>query len=242
MDRPRPDALGAPAVRNALALSHEYVRRVVRSGDLVVDATAGNGHDTLFLAGLVGPQGLVLAFDVQEEAVRRTWERVSVAGMESRCRVFSEGHEHLAERVSEAGRETDVAAVMFNLGYLPGADHALGTRAATTLPALRQAMACLRPGGIVTVGIYYGGDSGFDEKDAVLSFVEGIDVHGFAVQKTEMVNSRSCPPIFLCIEKLMPGKRKARYVDEPASEDTVESDGPASEGTVEAVGPTSISE
>ena len=80
----------------------------------------------------------------------------------------------------------------------------------------------------MTVGIYYGGDSGFEEKDAVLSFAEGIDVHGFAVQKTEMVNSRSCPPIFLCIEKLVLGKRKARYVDAPASDVAGESDGPAS--------------
>lgn len=217
MEPTRPDVPFAPVVRNALALSHEYVRRVVHPGDFVVDATAGNGHDTLFLAGIVGPGGTVLAFDVQGEAVRKTKERVESAGMGDRCRILTEGHEHLAERVAEMDRASDVAAVMFNLGYLPGADHALGTRADTTLPALVQAMSCLRPGGIVTVGIYYGGDSGFEERDAVLAFVEGIDVHGYAVQKTEMVNSRSCPPIFLCIEKLLPGKRKPRYVDVPDS-------------------------
>ncbi len=206
-----------PVVRNALALSHDYIRKVVRPGDLVVDATAGNGHDTLFLAGLVGPEGLVLAFDVQQEAVRRTVERLEAAGMGARCRVFAEGHQHLGKRVHEVGLTCRASAVMFNLGYLPGADHSSGTRATTTLPALGQAMACLRTGGIVTVGIYYGGDSGFEEKEAVLAFVESIDVHEFVVQKIEMVNSKSCPPIFLCIEKLVPGKRRDRYTDMPVS-------------------------
>ena len=196
----------APVVRNALALSHEYVRKVVRPGDLVVDATAGNGHDTAFLADLTGPGGLVLAFDVQGAAIRRTRERLETLGLTDRCRVYEEGHEHLGKRADEIAPGTAIAAVMFNLGYLPGADHALGTKAPTTIAAFEQAMARLRPGGLVTVALYYGGDSGFEERDAVLRYVETIDVHAFAVQKTEMVNSRSCPPIFLCIEKLPPGR------------------------------------
>jgi len=195
-----------PVVRNALALSHEFVRKVVRSGDLVVDATAGNGHDTAFLAGLTGSGGIVLAFDVQEAAIRRTRERLETLGLSDRCRLYEEGHEHLGARVDAVAPGTSISAVMFNLGYLPGADHALGTKAPTTIAALEQAMARLRPGGLVTVALYYGGDSGFEERDAVLRFVETIDVHTIAVQKTEMVNSRSCPPIFLCIEKLPPGR------------------------------------
>ncbi len=195
-----------PVVRNALALSHEYVRKVVGSGDLVVDATAGNGHDTAFLAELAGPDGLVLAFDVQEDAIRRTRDRLETLCLLDRCRLFAEGHELFGERLDGIAPGRPLAAVMFNLGYLPGADHALGTKAPTTIAALQQAMARLRPGGLATVALYYGGDSGFEERDAVLRFVESIDVHAFAVQKTEMVNSRSCPPIFLCIEKLSPGK------------------------------------
>ena len=210
MERQDSPQLQGPVIRNALALSHDYVRKVVRPGDLVVDATAGNGHDTLFLAGLVGPEGRVLAFDVQEEAVRRTRERLAEAGVLAQCRLFNEGHEHLEARVREEGGDRALSVVMFNLGYLPGADHALGTRAETTIPAIGQSLAGIRPGGIVTIALYYGGDSGFEERDAVLRFVEDIDVHGFAVQKVEMVNSRACPPIFLCIEKLYPGKRKDR--------------------------------
>lgn len=188
---------GQGVILNALGLSHRYVRQVVQTGDLAVDATAGNGGDTLFLAGLAGPEGIVHAFDIQEAAIRRTAERLQAAGLQERCRLHLASHDRMAELVPPG-----VRAVMFNLGYLPGGDHQIGTRAASTLAALDQARQLLLPGGIITIGLYYGGDSGFSERDAVLDYLSGIDVHTFAVQKIEMANAANCPPIFICIEKL----------------------------------------
>ncbi len=184
-------------ILNALFLSHRYVGQIVRPGDLVVDATAGNGGDTLFLADLAGETGHVHAFDIQAEALQNTAKRLKEAGLYERCSLHLSSHDRMDEFVP-----AKVRAVMFNLGYLPGGDHQIGTRPETTLAALEKARRLLLPGGIITIGLYYGGDSGFEERDAVLAAVRDLDVHSFAVQQIEMVNSKSCPPIFICIEKL----------------------------------------
>ena len=184
-------------ILNALGLSHQYGRQAVRPGDRVIDATAGNGGDTLFLAELVGPAGHVDAFDIQPDALAQTDRRLAAAGLTGRCTLHLASHDRMAALV-----EPGIRLVMFNLGYLPGGDHRIGTQAESTLAAFEQAMALLMPGGIITIGLYYGGDSGFAERDAVLAYLPGIDVHAFAVQKIEMANAANCAPIFICIEKL----------------------------------------
>lgn len=186
-------------IRNALGLSHQYATAVVRPGDTVVDATCGNGGDTVFLAGLVGPTGRVIAFDIQADAVAKTSQRLQTAGLTDRCVLHLASHDRLTELV-----EPGVRAVFFNLGYLPDGDHRIGTRAETTLAALGQALSLIQPGGMVSICLYYGGDSGFDEHDAVLAYLQTIPVERFAVQKIEMANARACPPIFICCERLAP--------------------------------------
>lgn len=188
---------GQGLVRNALHLSHEYARAVVRPGDRVVDATCGNGGDTVFLAELVGPEGLVEGFDIQAEAIRKTRDRLEQAGLAERCHLHLASHDRMADFV-----DPGVSCVLFNLGYLPGGDHAVGTRPATTLPAIARALELVRIGGAVLICLYYGGDSGFDEHAAVLDYIRSIPVRDFAVQKIELANAANCPPIFICCEKL----------------------------------------
>ena len=110
-------------LRSARYLAAEALERVIGPGDTAVDATMGNGHDTLTLCRLVGPAGRVYAFDVQRDAVERTRERLRDAGMLDRASLFCLGHECMAEVV-----KTPVTAVVFNLGWLPGGDHAVTTR------------------------------------------------------------------------------------------------------------------
>ena len=184
-------------ILNALGLSHQYVRKVVQPGDRVVDATAGNGGDTILLAGLAGAAGHVDAFDIQPAALESTRKRLEAAGAADRCTLHLASHDQMAALVAPG-----IRAIMFNLGYLPGGDHSIGTKPVSTLAALDQAMQLLLPGGIITLGIYYGGDSGFAERDAVLAFLRTINVHDFAVQKIEMINAVNCAPIFVCIENL----------------------------------------
>lgn len=156
------------------AAAHGVVKEVVKPGDLVVDATAGNGHDTLFLAELVGEKGRVLAFDVQQAAIRSTRERLVGAGAEPWVELLEESHGMLLER---AGRRT-VAAVMFNLGYLPGGDHELVTEVGETCKAVVQALFVLKSGGVMTIVCYTGHPGGEEEAASVVMGLEKIRDEG----------------------------------------------------------------
>ena len=184
-------------IKNSLGQSHELIRKTVREGDTVIDATAGNGGDTLFLAQLVGESGKVYSFDIQKRAHDKTLEKLKAANLDSRVCQIHDGHQNIDGYIREK-----VKAVMFNLGYLPGGDHSVGTRGETTSMAVGKAMDILEVNGIITIVVYYGGDSGFDEKDQIMEYIKGIDSRQFAVMKTEFVNQINCPPILICIEKL----------------------------------------
>lgn len=185
-------------IRNSLGQSHEIMMKAVREGDTVIDATAGNGGDTVFLARLVGAGGRVYSFDIQQRALDRTLEKLKAEGLEDRVSLIRDGHQNMD--VHGTGK---IRAAMFNLGYLPGGDHSIGTRAGTAVPALEKAMELLEVHGIITMVIYYGGDSGFDEKERIMEYIKHIDPRRFSVMKSEFVNQINCPPILICIEKLM---------------------------------------
>lgn len=183
-------------LRNARILAADYMTRAVREGDTVVDATMGNGKDTLFLCGLVGERGHVYAFDVQTEAVARTRERVAEAGYASRTTLLQAGHETMAEHVAGP-----VRAVMFNLGWLPGAEHIVTTRTDTTLAAVQAATALVVPGGIVTVCVYPGHEEGTRELEALRQFTAGLDVRRFNVLHHSFVNASAQTPQLFLIQK-----------------------------------------
>jgi predicted methyltransferase len=128
-------------------IAHAAVRVALRQGEIAIDATAGNGWDTLFLGECVGPQGHVFAFDIQPEALAATAARIRHA---TNVTLLACDHAKLRETIPAAfhGR---IGAVMFNLGYLPGSDHAITTHPQSTLPAISAALELLREGGILTV-------------------------------------------------------------------------------------------
>ncbi len=147
--------------------AHEVVAEVVRPGETAIDATAGNGHDTLHLARRVGERGKVIAFDVQPAAIESTRRRLEDAGVAQRVVLWCGSHSEMADRVAPG-----VAAVMFNLGYLPGADHRVITRTGETLRALEAAAGLLRPGGVLTAVCYPGHAGGDEEASAVREWIE----------------------------------------------------------------------
>jgi tRNA G37 N-methylase Trm5 len=185
-------------LKNSLELSHEYIKKVVKQGDIAVDATAGNGNDTLLLARLVGSTGKVYSFDIQEKAIIKTKEKLVHNDMDRRVKLIKDGHQNMGLYI----KEKSIKAVMFNLGYLPGGDHSIATRAETTIPTIETAMGLIVQKGIITIVVYYGGDSGFDEKIRLLDYIESIDSKKFTVMKTEFVNQINCPPILIVIEKI----------------------------------------
>ncbi len=150
-------------------ICHLMLRERVRPGDQVVDATAGNGHDTLFLADLVGESGRVFAFDLQAAAIESTRARLAEAGVLDRCTLYHAGHQLLAETLPEASRGK-LAAVVFNLGWLPGHDKTCITRTETTLVAVNAALEWLRPGGLLCVVVYPGHQGGEEEASAIAAW------------------------------------------------------------------------
>ncbi|WP_309119104.1 class I SAM-dependent methyltransferase [Paenibacillus sp.] len=184
-----------------LSFAHALVRERVRPGDIAVDATMGNGHDTLFLAGLVGDGGRVIAFDVQEAALANTRERLAAAGVPaSRCSLLLRDHAELAEALP-AEAHGRVAAVLFNLGYLPGGDHSVVTTPASTLQALDAGLASLRPGGVLCAVVYPGHAGGAEEAGAVEAWAAGVPQERFQAMTYRFVNQRSAPPYVVAVEK-----------------------------------------
>lgn len=183
-------------LRNARHLAADYIRRTVRPGDTVVDATMGNGGDTLFLAQLVGPQGCVYGFDVQEEAVANTRRKLIEAGQNDQAVLLLCGHERMREHVTQPPQ-----AVMFNLGWLPGAAHAVTTRVETTLEAVASAAEMIVPGGIVSVCIYPGHEEGTRELHALLEYAAGLDVRKYNVLHHHFLCAPAHTPQLILIQR-----------------------------------------
>ncbi len=140
-------------------IAHLLVERCLSPGGRAIDATVGNGHDTLFLARRVGPEGRVDGFDLQIDAIERT--RAKTMHL-PQVHLHHAGHERMDEWV-----RGPVVSVMFNLGYLPSGDHSIVTRPASTLPALDSAISLLGEGGILTVVVYPAHEGGSEEADEV---------------------------------------------------------------------------
>ncbi|MGF1483845.1 MAG: class I SAM-dependent methyltransferase [Opitutales bacterium] len=149
---------------------HECLAEVVRPGEVAIDATTGNGRDTVVLARLVGSGGQVFGFDVQAEAIERTRQALAAAGCARQVTLYRQGHEGMRAALSKIGPGT-VAAVVFNLGFLPGGDKVCCTTAETTQRALAQAWALLRPEGLLSVLCYTGHPGGREETEGVRAWV-----------------------------------------------------------------------
>ena len=184
-----------PALRGPVPLSHLILRSFLNKGDLAVDATCGNGHDTLLLVKLVGDSGTVWAFDVQEDAIKSTAKRLSEAGLAGRVKLIHGGHEKMTQHVS-----APVSAVIFNLGYLPGGDRSIITRPETTLAAFEQALELLHPGGIVAVTVYPGHDIGA-ESSTVDAWATNLDPRTFHTWRMGQLNVPTDAPYFILVQK-----------------------------------------
>jgi hypothetical protein len=141
---------------------------------VAVDATVGNGHDTLFLANCVGSAGKVIGCDIQPVALRQTSARLRAAGLLERVELLLLGHEGVATWFAAAAPGVRVKAAMFNLGYMPGTDHSVITRAETTIPALESMLTLVAQGGIITAVIYSGHPGGLAETQAVLDWASAL--------------------------------------------------------------------
>ncbi|MFZ9869677.1 MAG: class I SAM-dependent methyltransferase [Candidatus Kapaibacteriota bacterium] len=183
--------------RNAVTYVHALLQHIVQPGDVVVDATVGNGYDTSVLAELVGPTGTVYGFDIQAEAIASTRARLS--DLSNRVEMFHAGHEELITYLPSSVHGS-IRAVTFNLGYLPGGDKSCTTTTATTCAAVTQAMQILAPGGTITV-VCYPHPEGQAEYRALLEMLRTVPQDNFVCSDVSFVNHPTASARVLCITR-----------------------------------------
>ncbi len=146
--------------------AHKIVAEHLPAGGTAIDATVGNGYDTVFLAERVGPEGRVYGFDIQQTALESARTQLAQAGLLKRVKLIGAGHESMRAHVDE-NPQVKIDSVMFNLGYLPGHDKSVITRKDTTLEGLNAAIHLISSGGIITVIAYPGHEGGKPEMMAI---------------------------------------------------------------------------
>lgn len=185
---------------SVLSFAHEIARQRIQPGEPVVDATCGNGNDTLFLAQATGKKGAVYAFDVQEEALQRTAERCQAAEIDDGCvRLIHCGHEHMSREIAQE-HHGKIAAVMFNFGYLPGGSEELITKPDTSIAALRESLRLLRPGGVITAVLYPGHAGGGEEAFAIQRWAEELPKRDYPSIVYRQLNAAPSAPYMIAIE------------------------------------------
>ena len=186
----KPQNENSPIGLNTLGLAHDFIRRNVKPGAFCIDATAGKGRDTALLCQLAGQSGQVLAFDIQPEALRQTAALLAQYELQN-AKLIEDSHSNMARY---AAPET-VDCIVFNFGRLPSGDPRIFTTAQTSIPAVEAGLTLLKPGGVMSLSIYYGGANGYAERDALLEYLSGIDDRKASVLTAFWSNRPHNPPI-----------------------------------------------
>lgn len=185
-------------MNSIINFSHELLSRTVQKGDLAIDGTAGNGHDTLFLADLVGQDGKVLSFDIQSEALARTKSLLEKNNSLQQVDLIHDSH---AQADHYLPQNEKIKAAIFNLGYLPNGDKTIVTQAKSTLQAVKLILDQLSTGGLLILVVYRGHPGGQEESKAVWNFSKKLDQAKFNVLHYEFINQVNLPPYLIAIEK-----------------------------------------
>lgn len=183
-----------------LPYSHSLLEKAATTGDIVVDATVGNGNDTIFLAKLVGPTGTVFGFDIQEEAIVRTKKKLENSDLLDSVILFQSGHENMMDCIPDF-YHGKIKAAIFNLGYLPKGDHSIVTKPETTIAAIEQLLEIMDVEGMIVLVIYHGHTEGKVEKEALLKFLTNLDQQKAHVLLYQFLNQKNDPPFIVAIEK-----------------------------------------
>lgn len=172
--------------------------KYISEGDIVVDATAGNGHDTLSLTQLVGNKGKVYAFDIQKEAIENTKALLEKNNLLlDNIQLIQDSHSVMDEYI----QEQDVQGIVFNLGYLPKGDHNITTIADSTILALEKGLELLKTNGIISILIYHGHEQGKVEKERLIEFGQSLDSKKYHVMMFQLMNQTNDPPCLMFITK-----------------------------------------
>ncbi len=183
-------------INNVVEITHMLVQNIVKQGNTVIDATCGNGYDTLFLSELVGDTGKVYAFDIQSIAIKKTRECLNNHSTHKNVQLIHDSHENMIQYVKDP-----ITCCMFNLGYLPKGDKDIKTNGQATVKAISRILPLLKKGGIISICVYLGHTGGFDEYIAVKEYLQKLDTDLFNIVEISHLIRNPDAPKTIIIEK-----------------------------------------
>ena len=177
-----------------LDLQKHFILSHLKEGDIAVDFTMGNGHDTEFLSKTVGESGHVFAFDIQPQALESTSDNLKKANCPNNYTLILDSHHNVKKHV-----DVPIKAGMFNLGYLPGSDKTVTTMRSTTLPAIEAAIDLMDKDAIILVAVYPGHKEGEEEGKLICEYLSTLSRYKVCATKINILNSPTSP-FFIIIE------------------------------------------
>jgi len=181
-------------------LAHEGWSDLLQKGGYLVDATAGNGYDTVFLARLAGPRGFVLAIDIQQAAIERTRDRLQMSGLADRVRLLAADHSRLGEILSAKSMPAP-DFICFNLGYLPHGDHQIRTHADSTRTACEGAARVLSASGCLSLIAYRGHEGAMQETQTLIDWIASLPPHWQCLRHVETGSRERPGPVWWLLKK-----------------------------------------
>ncbi|GAB5411935.1 MAG: class I SAM-dependent methyltransferase [Chlamydiales bacterium] len=178
--------------RSHIKIAHDFWKKILTAGDCAIDATCGNGHDSLFIAELIGPEGELHCIDVQEAAIECTRTELKYFIDITRF--------HLGSHVTLPSVSPKL--IVYNLGYLPGADKSLTTMTDTTLKSVQNALEIIQPGGLISITCYPGHPEGKIEQEALFQFVSEISNINYIVSTINWTNRPFSPSLIFIESKI----------------------------------------
>lgn len=181
-------------------IAHQKISEILTESDSAIDATCGNGYDTLFLSETVGPTGRVFSFDIQQQAIDNTQQRILNEGLEN-IQLIQACHSKMLELLNEQ-EKSNIKIIMFNLGYLPGSDKTIITQTPTTLMALNSALNLISVGGLITIIVYPGHNGGKLEADSIIEQIDKLPKSNYQIEIILGDENNHLSPKLICIYRI----------------------------------------
>lgn len=184
-----------PFYQNHLDFAHRLWNVLIKRNACVIDATCGNGHDTLFLARLLDEVGggTLHSIDIQEKAIILARQKLSDARISSPIHWHCKSHENFPPFIEDQS----VDLIVYNLGYLPGGDKTLTTQTESTLQSIHNGLQLLKPGGCISVTAYPGHPEGKEEEAALRKLFQDLSPKQYCITHTKFLNRKLSPSHFL---------------------------------------------
>lgn len=183
-------------INNTISLTKEFIKEHIRNGQVVLDATIGNGNDTLLMADRVGKNGKVYGFDIQQVAIDNTTKLLKENNLENRVTLIRDSHENLNKYITHS-----LDFIIYNLGYLPNGDKNIITQSNSTLKSIELSLELLNKNGLLLVNSYIGHDGGMEENLEIESMLRRLNQKEYNVLKHSFINQKNNPPILYIIER-----------------------------------------